>query len=586
MQSPLCLLSFAPELKFIIPDNGIYFKFDLYFPYESFKISIMKNIIIIQINRLGDVINTLPLVNTLKETYADCRITLVCYRQFSRIVTQSPSGQNIDRFVLVDSNTLDKLVSFDKISNPADSPFPELYERYDIGVNLVFGDLPAVLFSKLKAERKYGQLKSDKGELRLGGDWPKYLFSCIPYRDYNLFNHTDLFTRYSGVSNREVPGFLVCPTEQLERADELLNENGSRGGLPIAFQMGASEAMRRWDVEKFARLGQLLKEKDNTIEIVLIGSKNESGLAEQFLSSAAYPVVNLVGKTDILELPAVLKRCRLLVSNDTGPIHIAAGVGTRTLGLYFLAAYFAETGPYGDGNIVVQAELPCLPCVDYYNCGHKKCRPLITPEAVFAAADALLNDRYDTTFDFPQVAVYRSRFMPNGSLIYLPVMKKPGKPLSPKFEKGLIYRIMWENEADVPAYLDMIRSELPGFGESAEVKRLIASFIAELENMGKIFSVGAASCEALVAEFGKPTGPDATAINDPLRNLNIIESFIDKREEPLSPLKHYFSFEIMDMEYLQFPELGEELKKKYLKLKGMTGSFLKKLNALRSAVCK
>lgn len=546
----------------------------------------MKNIIIIQLNRMGDVINTLPLVLSLKETYTDCRITLVCYRQFSRLITHSPSGECIDRFVLVDSNELDKLVSFDKIPNPADSPFPELYESYHIGVNLVFGDKSAVFFSKLKAETKYGQLKSGKDEIRLGGDWPKYLFSCIPHRDYNLFNHTDLFTRYGGVSNRKVSGYFTCPPEQLDRADELLREKGYLGGIIIAFQLGASEAMRRWDVEKFVRLGQLLKEQNSTIEIVLIGSKNETALADQFRSSAQYPVVDLVGQTDILELPAVLKRCRLLVSNDTGPIHIGSAVGTKTLGLYFLAAYFAETGPYGEGNLVVQAELSCLPCVDYYNCHHKKCRPLITPEAVFTAADAILNDRNDITFDFPQLSVYRSRFMANGSLIYLPVMRGPGKPLFPKFEKGLIYRIMWEDGADVPAYLDMIRKELPGFGDSAGVKELIAAFITELENIGQIFTVGVTSCEALVAEFSKPGGPDAPALTNPLRNLNIIESFIDKREEPLSPLKHYFSFEIMDMEYLQFPALGEELKKKYLKLKAMTDSFLKKLHSLRSTVCK
>lgn len=542
----------------------------------------MKRIIIIQLNRLGDVLNTLPAAVTLKETYRDCRITLVCYRQFSRLITHSPAGAWFDRFVLVGPDELDKLLSFDNVPDPADSPFPELYETYDIAVNLVFGDKSATLFSKLKAETKYGQLKSGKGEIRLGGDWPKYLFSCIPHRDYNLFNHTDLFTRYCGVSNRKITGYLTCPPQLLDRADELLKEKGYRGGVLTAFQLGASEAMRRWDVEKFVSLGQLLKEQNNTIEIVLIGSPNETGLAEQFRSLAQYPVVDLVGQTDILELPTVLKRCGLLVSNDTGPIHIASGVGTKTLGLYFLAAYFAETGPYGEGNVVVQAELPCLPCVDYYNCDHKKCRPLITPEAVFTAANAILNDQYDIVFDFPQLSVYRSRFMPNGSLIYLPVMRAPGKPLSPKFEKGLIYRIMWENEADVPTYLDMIRKDLPGFGDSAVVNELIASFITELENIGKIFSVGVTSCEALIAEFGKPGGPDGAAISNPLRNLNIIESFIDKREEPLSALKHYFSFEIMDMEYLQFPALGEELKTKYLKLKGKTDSFLKKLHSLRS----
>lgn len=543
----------------------------------------MKNILIIQLNRLGDIVITLPLIMTLNERFRDCRITLVCYKQFSAIIRDSPAARWVHRFVQADAQNPDALFSFDKVADPGDSPFPELFEEYDMAINLVYGDHPAAFFSKIKAQTKFGQLATAQKEIRLAGDWPRYLFSFIPYREYNLFNMTDLFTRYSGSDNKKFTGYLDFDPQLKERAHEILKENGFNGGIPVALQLGASEAIRRWDTDKFAKLGHLLKEKNNEIEIVLIGSPDEAALAAQFREMVRYPVIDLVGKTGLLELPAVLSRCKLLVSNDTGPIHVASAVGVKTLGIYFLAAYYAETGPYGEGNIVVQAEPGCHPCTDYYQCGHKKCRPMIPAEAVTMAAAALLDDCYDSEISWPDVSVYRSRFMPNGSLIYLPVLDPANKPLSPKFEKGLIYRIMWEKQEDVPAYVEMIGEELPGFWDSDNVKSILAAFTAELRNMKEIFTFGAAACRELVNQFSKPGGPDKGAINKPLKTLKIIESFIDKREEPLSPLKLYSSFEMMDVGYLQFPALGEELKKKYLKLCDMADGFLLNLEAISAS---
>lgn len=540
----------------------------------------MKNILIIQLNRLGDIVITLPLIITLNLRFNDCRITLVCYKQFSRIVSDSPAGRWIHRFVQADAQNPDMLFNFDKITGSEDSPFPELFEEYDIAINLVYGDRPAAFFSKIRAESKFGQLGTPHEEIRLAGDWPRYLYSFIPYREYNLFNMTDLFTRYSGSPNKKFTNYLDFDPQLEDRAEAILKENSFNGGILVAFQLGASEALRRWDLEKFAELGHLLKEKNNGIEIVLIGSEDEASLTARFLDSVRYPVVNLVGKTGLLELPAVLSRCRLLVSNDTGPIHVASAVGTQTLGIYFLAAYYAETGPYGEGNMVVQSEPECHPCTNYYQCSHKKCRPLITAKMVFMAASALLDDNYDNELHAPDVSIYRSRFMANGSLIYLPVLAPADKPLSPKFEKGLIYRIMWEKKEDVPAYIDMIEKELPEFWGSDNVKSILTAFTSELRNMKEIFTFGAAACRELTNQYSKPGGPDKGAVSKPLRTLNIIESFIDKREEPLSPLKLYFSFEMMEVGYLQFPALGEELQKKYLKLHGMADRFLLNLESL------
>lgn len=524
---------------------------------------------------MGDVINTLPLLKTLKEEYGGCRVTMVCYKEFTALFEGSPL---IDRFVQIRIGEIVKLSDFDASGKAADYSFPELVEEYDLAINLAYDTWPAKLISKLKARTKYGRIGSKKEEVRLLGDWMKYLFSFIHNRDYNLFNIIDIFTRSGGVNNRPVSGYLPYPEERDTEAATLLHENGYKGGRLIAFQVGASEAIRAWEVEKFAQLGRILKEFDNGIEIVITGSPAETALADNFLASVDYPVVNMVGKTGITDVPAVLNRCYLLVSNDTGPIHIAAAVGTRVLGIYFASAYFAETGPYGAGNVIIQSETGCYPCKEDCTCETWHCRDNLTTEAVAAVAVAILSDSLGESmeFNFPNLSVYRSRFLSNGSLIYAPV--SPAK-IVPQYIKGLLYRAMWENREDVTVYRHFIRESIPDAPESQWFKDTLEAFTAELNNLRQIFAVGAGACGELMSIFAKP-GITQEALAGPLGQLNIIEQFLDKREEPLTPLKHFFSFVMMDMDYLQFPALAAELREKYLKLKNMAERFQENLLSL------
>ncbi len=521
---------------------------------------------------MGDIINTLPLLKTLKETYPGCFITLLCYREFSALFCESPV---IDRFLRLQIGEITRAATFDELGNVAVNPYPELLEEYDIVINLGFDVWPAMICTKLKALTKYGRISSKKEEIRLLGDWMKYLFSFIHNRDYNLFSIVDIFTRSGGVPNREVSGYLPVTPEQTEKASLLLKENGlfNQETVLIAFQLGASEPLRAWEIEKFVQLGHLLKKFNPQIEILLIGSPSETALAEEFLRQFTYKAINLVGITEIQELPAVLTLCHLLISNDTGPIHIAGAVGTKVLGIYFASAYFAETGPYGSGHVIVQAEMPCHPCADYCVCPHMECRQYLTAEIIALVAKGILTGKENLEFNYPHLSLYRSRFLENGSLIYAPF---PGSTIAPEFIKGLLYRFMWESETDMPVYCQFVAPLKATLKNSPVYNELLNTFATELDTLLEIFAIGITACDGLLVMIRKP-GVTAQDVAAPMNQLNIIEGFLDKREEPLSPIKHFFSFVIMDMDYLQLPALAIELKKKYQKLQGMSNSFLKNL---------
>jgi hypothetical protein len=127
------------------------------------------------------------------------------------------------------------------------------------------------------------------------------------------------------------------------------------------------------------------------------------------------PAINAVGTTSIDGLFSLLKRCSLLVTNDTGTMHFAAAGGVPSLMLCVGPAFFRGTGPYSAGNLAMQADIPCAPCRYNFNCPTPVCRDMLTVDAVFKGCSALLmQDPADC--GSPGVKIYRSFFDAEGYL--------------------------------------------------------------------------------------------------------------------------------------------------------------------------
>jgi hypothetical protein len=178
--------------------------------------------------------------------------------------------------------------------------------------------------------------------------------------------------------------------EEKARAAERLP---SGAGPVAALQLGANNDLRRWPLESFAQLARGLLEQG--VRVLLVGSSQERPLAERLLSylgAAAPQVANLMGGTSLSGLAGLLACCDLVVSNDTGTLHLATAVGSRVLALFMGPAQAHETGPYGPGHLVLQARDRCGPCWEKSPVcqGRAPCRGLITPAAVLKAAQALL----------------------------------------------------------------------------------------------------------------------------------------------------------------------------------------------------
>ena len=156
---------------------------------------------------------------------------------------------------------------------------------------------------------------------------------------------------------------LPVTAEARERGERLLRDHGVDPADPcVALNPGSVYgSAKRWPVERFAAVADGLVDQRGA-RILLIGSAGERPILEQVAAGMRRPAVNLGGRTDLSALVGLLERVRLLLTNDTGAMHIAAAIGTPVLAV-FGPTDAEATGPLGGGARIVREPVPCSPCL-------------------------------------------------------------------------------------------------------------------------------------------------------------------------------------------------------------------------------
>ncbi len=276
--------------------------------------------------------------------------------------------------------------------------------------------------------RLLGRYLAEEGELagfgldRLGfGDttdpWASFLQGASRVRGVSPFNVVDLFRKVVKVGDLPADARLRAPEpEALDVQRALLLKRAPDGckGF-VALQLGASEERRRWRAQSFAAVGDALWQREKLCP-VLVGSGGERPLGEEYRRHAASPCVDRMGETSLPELAALLAASRLLITNDTGTMHLAAGLGTPVLALFFATAQPWDTGPYQEGSCSLEPDLPCHPCAFGTDCpDNHRCLRVVRPESVLDLALAFLRTgAWEGAADIAGARVWKSRFDSRG----------------------------------------------------------------------------------------------------------------------------------------------------------------------------
>jgi lipopolysaccharide heptosyltransferase I len=161
----------------------------------------------------------------------------------------------------------------------------------------------------------------------------------------------------------------------------------------IALQPGARWLNKRWPVEHFQQLVKLLVSSNPRARFIVLGGAEDQLLGSAIAKSAPEVCLDYTGKLTLPEMIEALRLCECLVTNDTGPMHVAAALGTRVIGL-FGPTEPRRTGPYGQIEATLQSKaLPCVPCMKS-TCSWPQpieCLRSLTP-AFVAQATGLIGD--------------------------------------------------------------------------------------------------------------------------------------------------------------------------------------------------
>lgn len=168
-------------------------------------------------------------------------------------------------------------------------------------------------------------------------------------------------------------------------AEEFLAKKGLKEKLLIGFNPGATYGEAKcWPPARFVELAKrLIKDYDASILIFGSPEPKEMALNAAIFQGIGKRCMDLTGETSLLQLASLLKRCRLLVTNDTGTMHVGAAVGTQIVAI-FGPTDPRITSPLGEGHVIIKNDVPCSPCVRRVcTYRHHPCMALITTDEVF-----------------------------------------------------------------------------------------------------------------------------------------------------------------------------------------------------------
>nr|WP_027353624.1 lipopolysaccharide heptosyltransferase I [Desulfosarcina sp. BuS5] len=345
------------------------------------------NILIVKLSAIGDVIHTLPSLNALRKRYPAAKITWLVEEAASDFVK---GHRALDRVIVSKRKKWIKgLFSASVLEN-----FHELLNfvkelrdtKYDLIIDFQTLMKSGILVALAKGKRKAGY---GKGMEHMEHSYT-FLNERIPPVDMN--NHAILRSLMLldslGIKSQKIQYDLPVFKEDIEKTADLLKTTGLSGSKPVvSVNPVAKWETKLWDNKKFAELGDSLV-NDYGAEIIFTGSRDDLPVIEDIISHMQTKAANLAGKTTLKMLAAVFEQADLVISTDTGPMHVAAATGTPVVAIFGPTAPW-RTGPFGSMHQVVRAELECSPCFKR-KCNSVDCMRNISVDQVLSAVSAVL----------------------------------------------------------------------------------------------------------------------------------------------------------------------------------------------------
>jgi len=210
-------------------------------------------------------------------------------------------------------------------------------------------------------------------------------------RGHRVYYYQKLIEPFGTIESPPSPQIFLRE-EDRKWADRMLQDLGLPEGKPlIGMNPAATYGLAKcWEPGRFGELGRKLVDHWGA-KILLFGKEGERPIVYGILRHLNGKGIDLTGKTGLLQLAALLERCTLLVTNDTGTMHVAAAVGTPVVAL-FGSTLPLTTGPWGEGHVVIKKDISCSPCWKRVCPTDHQCMEQITVDEVEGVVDRKLEE--------------------------------------------------------------------------------------------------------------------------------------------------------------------------------------------------
>lgn len=328
------------------------------------RIKNCKKILIVKPSSLGDVVHSLPFLNSIKFCFPKAEIHWVIARGLEGLLECHPM---VDRLIIINKDMWKKLSkSVDTLKEVRRLLKDVRDEQYDLAV-----DLQGLLRSGVITMATRAPVRTGFSEAREGGS----LCYNLKVKGGKDLHAVERYMKIAGALGCDEKNILfpfpLCACEMKNIKDIKRDLKDYAVIVP-----GARWDTKIWPAENFGRTASFLPLKS-----IVVGSRSDTEIAQRVVQSSGGKAISMAGSTSLKELIEVMRNARLVISNDSGPMHIAAGFNVPVFAIFGPTSPVL-TGPYGKGHTIIKSDLECAPCFKK-QCRDLRCMKGITAEMVY-----------------------------------------------------------------------------------------------------------------------------------------------------------------------------------------------------------
>ena len=352
-------------------------------------------ILIINPFGIGDVLFSTPLIAAVRAAYPEAFLAYLCNRRTEEILRHNPHVNVVLVFEKDDYRTLWRVSRWRWLLAVRRLLRQVACERFDVAIDLSLSDRYSGVLLLLGVPQRVGF------NYRGRGRFLTHRVDISGYQDKHVVEYyRDLLRSLQiGMNDGHLQLFTTSP--EREQAAQRLGQGGIRADdLVVGIvpgggtSWGVDSAFRRWGIERFAHVGDVLAERYGA-KVVLFGERSDMPICRAVAERMRHQPVDTSGTTSLAQFIHLVHRCQLIVCNDGGPLHIAVSLGVRTVSV-FGPVNPRVYGPYPPSahHRVVTKDLACRPCYQYFRlppCPYDRaCLETLETEPVLAVAQELL----------------------------------------------------------------------------------------------------------------------------------------------------------------------------------------------------